>query len=96
MDCCLSEGKLRQMAGETRARRPHNRQSSREYDATPSSGTSPLASYKEAPPPPGGEWSSSASVKLYSLKETYRRNVRLNYTFLTYFKRGNTHYSTMI
>ena len=31
--------------------RPHNSQSSRE-NATPSSGTSPLASYKEVPPPP--------------------------------------------
>ena len=30
--------------------RPHYSQSSRE-DATPSSGTSPLASYKEVPPP---------------------------------------------
>ena len=32
--------------------RPHNSQSSRE-NATPSSGTSPLATYKEVPPPPG-------------------------------------------
>ena len=32
--------------------RPHYSQSSRE-NATPSSGTSPLASYKEEPPPPG-------------------------------------------
>ena len=32
--------------------RPHYSQSSRE-NATPSSGTSPLASYKEVPPPPG-------------------------------------------
>ena len=31
---------------------PHYSQSSRE-NATPSSGTSPLASYKEVPPPPG-------------------------------------------
>ena len=31
--------------------RPHDSQSSRE-NATPSSGTSPLASYKEVPPPP--------------------------------------------
>ena len=31
--------------------RPHYSQSSRE-NATPSSGTSPLASYKEVPPPP--------------------------------------------
>ena len=31
--------------------RPHFRQSSRE-NATPSSGTSPLASYKDVPPPP--------------------------------------------
>ena len=31
--------------------RPHYGQSSRE-NATPSSGTSPLAPYKEAPPPP--------------------------------------------
>ena len=30
--------------------RPHNRQSSRE-NATPSSGTSPLAFYKKVPPP---------------------------------------------
>ena len=33
--------------------RPHYSQSSRE-NATPSSGTSPLASYKEVPPPPPG------------------------------------------
>ena len=33
--------------------RPHYSQFSRE-NATPSSGTSPLASYKEVPPPPGG------------------------------------------
>ena len=32
-------------------RRPNYSQSSRE-EATPSSGTSPLASYKEVPPPP--------------------------------------------
>ena len=32
--------------------RPHYSQSSRE-NATPSSGTSPLASYKEVSPPPG-------------------------------------------
>ena len=32
--------------------RPHDSQSSREI-ATPSSGTSPVASYKEVPPPPG-------------------------------------------
>ena len=32
--------------------RPHYSQSIHE-NATPSSGTSPLASYKEAPPPPG-------------------------------------------
>ena len=32
--------------------RPHYSQSSRE-NATPSSGTSQLASYKEVPPPPG-------------------------------------------
>ena len=32
---------------------PHSSQSSRE-NATPSSGTSPLASYKEVPPPPSG------------------------------------------
>ena len=32
--------------------RPHYSQSSR-HNATPSSGTSPLASYKEIPPPPG-------------------------------------------
>ena len=32
--------------------RPHYSRSSRE-NATPSSGTSPLASYKEVPPPPG-------------------------------------------
>ena len=32
--------------------RPHYSQSSRE-NATPSSGTSPLASYKEVPPPQG-------------------------------------------
>ena len=31
---------------------PHYSQSSRE-NATPSSGTSPVASYKEVPPPPG-------------------------------------------
>ena len=31
--------------------RPHDSQSSRE-NATPSSGTSPLACYKEVPPPP--------------------------------------------
>ena len=31
--------------------RPHDSQSSRE-NATPSSGTSPVASYKEVPPPP--------------------------------------------
>ena len=33
---------------------PHNSQSSRE-NATPSSGTAPLASYKEVPPSPR-EW----------------------------------------
>ena len=33
--------------------RPHDSQSSRE-NATPSSGTSPVASYKEVPPPPPG------------------------------------------
>ena len=32
---------------------PHSSQSSHE-NATPSSGTSALASYKEVPPPPGG------------------------------------------
>ena len=38
--------------------RPHYSPSSRENAATPSSGTSPLASYKEVPPPPslGGIW----------------------------------------
>ena len=35
--------------------RPHDSQSSRE-NATPSSGTSPVASYKEVPPPPGVLW----------------------------------------
>ena len=34
--------------------RPHDSQSSRE-NATPSSGTSPVASYKEVPPPPPGK-----------------------------------------
>ena len=34
--------------------RPHYSQSSRE-NATPSSGTSPLASYKEVPPHPAGK-----------------------------------------
>ena len=69
----LSESKLRQMAGKTRARRPLNRQSSRKYDATPSSGTSPLASYKEAPLPPHPPGVSGLqvrpAVKLYSMKE---------------------------
>ena len=62
------------MAGKTRARRPLNRQSSRKYDATPSSGTSPLASYKEAPPPPHPPGVSGLqvrpAVKLYSMKES--------------------------
>ena len=86
------------MAGKTRARRPHNRQSSREYDATPSSGTSPLASYKEAPPPhpPGVSGLRVRPSNFVHWKKTYRRKIRLNYTFLTYFKPGNTHYSTMI
>ena len=35
--------------------RPHDSQSSRE-NATPSSGTSPLASYKEVHPPPGSTY----------------------------------------
>ena len=34
---------------------PHYGQSSRE-NATPSSGTSPVASYKEVPPPPTPGW----------------------------------------
>ena len=34
--------------------RPHCSQSSREKKTTPFSGTSPLTSYKEVPPPPGG------------------------------------------
>ena len=42
--------------------RPHYSQSSRE-NATPSSGTSPLASYKEvSPPPPPGSFDQSPLV----------------------------------
>ena len=44
---------------------PHYSQSSRE-NATPSSGTSPLASYKEVPPPParaGGACSYTRDLK---------------------------------
>ena len=44
---------------------PHDSQSSRE-NATPSSGTSPLASYKEVPPPPG-DIVHSLTEKLFSL-----------------------------
>ena len=40
--------------------RPHYSQSSRE-NATPSSGTSPLATYKEVPPPPPPEYSRLSS-----------------------------------
>ena len=39
---------------------PHYSQSSRE-NAIPSSGTSPVASYKEVPPPPG----YSATLSIY-------------------------------
>ena len=42
---------------------PHNSQSSRE-NATPSSGTSPVASYKEVPPPPGVQVSFGVSKLL--------------------------------
>ena len=42
-------------------RRPHDSQSSRE-NVTPSSGTSPVASYKEVPPPPGVTAISVAGV----------------------------------
>ena len=85
------------MACKARARRPHNRQSSREYDATPSGGTSSLASYADAPPPPppGVSGLRVRPSNFIHWKKTYRRKVRLNYTFLTYFNRGNTHYSTM-
>ena len=45
--------------------RPHYSQSSRE-NGTPSSGTSPLASYKEVPPPPGSKvlWTA---LKVFSM-----------------------------
>ena len=41
--------------------RPHYRQSSRK-NATPSSGTSPLASYREVPPPPPGQLSENPNL----------------------------------
>ena len=55
--------------------RPHYSQSSRENE-TPSSGTSPLDSYKEVPPPPGGGVKDSISVFTHTqnaLVELWRR-----------------------
>ena len=45
MENCLAKSRIYKM-------RPYYGQSSRE-NATPSSGTSPLASYEEVPPPAG-------------------------------------------
>ena len=49
--------------------RPHYSQSSRK-NATPSSGTSPLAPYKEVPPPPQGFGSSLITRKSGSMVTT--------------------------
>ena len=48
--------------------RPHYGQSSRE-NGTPSSGTSPLASYKEAPPPPPGCCAFGCHLRAWSKGE---------------------------
>ena len=48
--------------------RPHNRQSSRE-NATPSSGTSPLAFYKKVPPPPRPKNRGIALTQLYKYEQ---------------------------
>ena len=53
----------------------HYSQSSRE-NATPSSGTSPLGSYKEAPPPSGGggQFLDSESMNVEVRFEVLRQN----------------------
>ena len=60
--------------------RPHYSQSSRE-NATPFSGTSPLASYKEVPPPPRGYRPLPAGCKSLSVSDL-RRDLR--YMFVTF------------
>ena len=48
--------------------RPHNSLSSRE-NATPSSGTSPLAFYKKVPPPPRPKNGGIALTQLYKYEQ---------------------------
>ena len=49
--------------------RPHYSQSSRE-NATPSSGTSPLASYKEVPLPPPTRYGVTVTLTVHQARQT--------------------------